>query len=404
MKILVSCYACSPYQGSEPGMGWNFVNALSRFHELYVISESKFEKDIDKFYSEYPENQGSIKFFFLRKNRHKKLRKVWPPSYYWFYNAWQKRAYQFALELHREENFDVVHQLNMVGYREPGYLWNLGIPFIWGPIGGFGNTPWNMLPSMGLRGCVYYFFRNIINYYQSHCLIRVQKAMEKSSCIVAATQEQKKYIKKLYNRDCVVISEVGLSNLTIQTPRFRSDNEKLRICWSGQHIPCKSLNLLLDAVAIIGNDNMELHIIGDGVETKHWKGKAKRLNINNIIWHGKVERTEALNIMQECHLFCITSLSDLTSSVLLEALSCGLPVIALDHCGFSDVITDDCGKKIAIRNKEQVIKDFGTAILEMLNNEPLRRKLGSGALERAKIYNWEDKAKVITEIYESVSF
>ena len=34
MRILVNCYACSPYKGSEPGMGWNFVKGLSKYHEL----------------------------------------------------------------------------------------------------------------------------------------------------------------------------------------------------------------------------------------------------------------------------------------------------------------------------------------------------------------------------------
>ena len=49
LKILVSCYACSPYKGSEPGMGWNFIKGLSEFHELHVIVEElKWKSDIIK--------------------------------------------------------------------------------------------------------------------------------------------------------------------------------------------------------------------------------------------------------------------------------------------------------------------------------------------------------------------
>ena len=151
MKILVNCYACSPYKGSEPGMGWNFVKALASLYELHIITESKFKVDLDRYFTEHPEEMGKFNFYFIRKERHKKLRKIYPPSYYWFYKKWQKKAYKLALELHDKEKFDIIHQLNMVGYREPGYLWKIqNVPFIWGPIGGFNITPWNMLPSMGV--------------------------------------------------------------------------------------------------------------------------------------------------------------------------------------------------------------------------------------------------------------
>lgn len=46
MRILVNCYACSPYKGSEPGMGWNFVKGLSKYHELFILTESKFKDAI----------------------------------------------------------------------------------------------------------------------------------------------------------------------------------------------------------------------------------------------------------------------------------------------------------------------------------------------------------------------
>ena len=50
LKILISCYACSPYRGSEPGMGWGFVKGISQFHEVHVITEQeKWEEEINKY-------------------------------------------------------------------------------------------------------------------------------------------------------------------------------------------------------------------------------------------------------------------------------------------------------------------------------------------------------------------
>ena len=44
----------------------------------------------------------------------------------------------------------------MVGYREPGYLWKIEKPFVWGPIGGLENSPWRFLPSLGIKGFMFY--------------------------------------------------------------------------------------------------------------------------------------------------------------------------------------------------------------------------------------------------------
>lgn len=399
MKVLVNCYACSPYKGSEPGMGWKFVNALSQKHELHIITEGKFEKDIRQFFNEHPEREKDFHFYFIWKHRHKTLRKIWPPSYYWFYKEWQKKALAFAKELDKKEHFDVVHQLNMVGYREPGYLWKMEKPFVWGPIGGLENTPWCMIPTMGLKGIVYYTCYNIINTWQMHTNCRIKKAMKKAEVLISATAKIQEQIRKLYGKDSVIIPEVGFEGSADNPYALRTEGEKLRICWSGQHTPGKALNLLLEALAFKNRHDIELHVIGKGEKTAEWKSMARRLGLRDVVWHGWVERSEALRIMQSCHLFCITSLKDLTSTVILEALSYGMPVVALDHCGFSNVITDNCGRKIPIINRAQVVRDFASAISEMADNEELRRILSEGARKRAMEYNWEDKAKTISDIY-----
>ncbi len=403
MKILVNCYACSPYKGSEPGMGWKFVHELSKEHELHVIVEGeKFQDHIERYYKEHPEENGLIHFYFINKVRHRLLRKIWPPSYYWFYKDWQKKAFELAINLDENLHFDVVHQLNMVGYREPGYLWKMDKPFVWGPIGGFSNSPWPLLSSMGVYGMVYYGLRNLINSWQMYTMSRVRKAVRKASQLIAATNEDMLAIKNIYGKDAIIIPEVGLEESNFSKPAMRNSNEPLRICWSAQHTPGKSLNLLLDALAIREKNDVELHIIGEGAKTNEWKLMAKKKGLNNLKWYGWVDRSKALQIMQSCHLFCITSLKDLTSTVLLEALSYGMPVIALDHCGFSNVLHDGCGRKIAIKSKSQVVHDFAAAIDEMAENEPLRRELSQGAIKRAMEFNWPDKARTISEIYNSL--
>lgn len=403
MKVLVNCYACSPYKGSEPGMGWNFIRNLSQYQELHIITESKFKKDLDKYFQEHPEEKNNFTFYFIKRERHNILRKIYPPSYYWFYNRWQKKVLKLSKELDKTLHFDIVHQLNMIGYREPGYLYKLGKPFVWGPISGFNITPWSLLPSMGIYGCIFYFCRNLINLYQMHSSKRIKTAINSSKFLISATKDDHDKILELWKKDSIIIPEVGFTPLNNNiTPNRRNHN--LKVCWSGLHIPRKSLNLLLEAISICKNkDNIELHVIGDGKCNSKWEKMANKLHINNINWYGWVDRDKAMNIMQQSHIFTITSLSDATSTVLLEALSLGLPVIALNHLGFANVITNDCGIKINIKSKSQLVNDLSKAIDKIYDNEDLRLHLAKGAIARSKEFSWESKAKTINNIYYQIS-
>ncbi len=403
MKILINCYACSPYKGSEPGMGWNFVRCLSKMHELHIITESKFQPDLEKYFAEHPEDRKACHFYFIRKERHKKLRKIWPPSYYWFYRKWQKEALRLARELDSKEHFDLVHHLNMVGFREPGYLWRMDKPLVWGPTGGMHQSPWVLLPYIGFYGMLYYGIRNILNLKDIYLKKLPRKMAERSNVIIAATQDAHDAIKDVWKKDSVIIPEVGLVDSALTECNDRDWDGNLKIVWTGQHTPAKALNFLLEALSQCRNaSNMELHVLGQGKYTNRWKKMAAKMGVDNIIWHGRIPRDQAIDIMKSCDVLCITSLADLTSSVLLEGLSYGLPVIALNRFGFANAITDECGIKIDIYSKKQVVNDYAKSLDLLYEDTEKRQALSKGAYERAKAFSWDHKAKIIDEIYTKI--
>ncbi len=405
LKILVSCYACSPHRGSEPGMGWNFVKGLSKFHEVHVITEKeKWEKDIIAHLEK--ENIRNIHFHFIQKKRNRTLRKIWPPSYYWFYKSWQKKAFQLAKQLEKEESFDIIHQLNMVGYREPGYLWKIKKPFVWGPIGGTRNVPWHLFSVFNTYGKLFYGGRNVINSIQKHFLKRPRLAARKKNAkLIAATPDIQKDISQLWNRPSTTISEIGTNSPPMAIiPKNRIAGEPLKIVWSGQHTSGKALNILLRSLSLLSVDiKWQLDILGTGKETKRWKSLAQKLNIDdNCKWYGWIQKKDAILAMQNGHVSCITSLKDLTSTVTLESISLGLPIICLDHCGFAHVVNENCGIKIKIDGMESICDGFKKALEHLYHDESHRRLLSIGALERAKDFSWEGKVKKIDAIYSNL--
>ena len=403
LKILISAYGCSPILGSEPGMAWQFIKAISKFHKLWIITEKeKFEEDIKEELEKKPELEERIKFYYIKKTRHRTLRKIWPPSYYWFYKKWQKNAYKLARSLNEEVNFDLVHQLNMVGFREPGYLWKLDLPFVWGPVGGMGLFPWRFLPCAGFPGAIYHVSRNIFNIFHTKFLIRPQKAAAHSrGALIAATSEMQEQMLHSWGEKSHYISEVGQTEKIADCFSVRDSDSSLRIAWSGQHTYSKALPLLLQALAKL-NDKIRwnLDVLGQGTQTKTWKNLSQKLSIgSNCHWHGWIPKNRAIVLMNAAHVFIITSLKDLTSSVTLEALSNGIPIICLDHCGFADVVTPTCGIKISLSSPRQVTIDIARAIEKLWSDEAYRQKLAIGALKRAREFSWEKKMETLNDIY-----
>jgi glycosyltransferase involved in cell wall biosynthesis len=125
---------------------------------------------------------------------------------------------------------------------------------------------------------------------------------------------------------------------------------------------------------------------------------------DRFVWHGLMPRDKAINMIHQSHIFVITSLKDLTSTVLLEALSQGAPVICPDHCGFSGVVTEDCGIKIAVKTPRQLVTDMAAAIIKLAQDENERQRLSRGAIRRVKDFSWDGKAERINSIYMRAHF
>ena len=401
LKILLGCYACDPGYGSEPGMGWNFVSNIAKHHDVHaIVEEGEFKNTLTRFAAEHPEAVKNITFHYVRRTHHETLRKFWPPSYYWFYRVWHRKAYQYAKKLHAKENFDIIHQVTISGFREPGFLWKLGKPFIWGPLGGFTDTPWCLLSSLGPLGALHFGVRNIINGIQKRWGFSARAAAKHSAAILTSTTKAVDEIKRFWNRDAVLMNEVGLETGHEQfcSPPHEP-GAPLRICWAGEHIPRKALDILLQALPLC-KEKMELHVLSKGPRMEAWKRLAHQLGLDNVVtFHGFVPREEAFRIMSSSHVFCITSVREDTSTVVFEAFRYGLPIIALDHCGFSTVIDETSGIKIPINSRRQVISDYARHLDYLATHEEKRQELSAGALDRCQSFTWEAKMAILNELY-----
>lgn len=411
LKILAIAYACDPCRGSEYGVGWGWVNAIAAEHDITVITADFNAANIQHYLGDHRRTSRQTPRFVYVRNRawHYRPSKLWlkiertfaKPLMNVAYQNWLRYAFEEAKQELTRDHYDLVHLITFVGWRFPGKFYQLGIPFVWGPIGGMKNTPWRLLPILGFTGAIYYSGRNVINSLQLKVLRGPQHALRAANRgVIAATSEIQEELRTRYQVQSQVICEVGPPDISVSSP-MRRVNEPFRICWSGQHLPGKALQLLLHAAARLPHElDYVIEILGNGPRTESWRSIADRLHIaKRCRWHGWVDRNTSLQVMRDSHVFVITSLKDLTSTVAVEAITLALPVITLDHCGFADLVTPGCGLRISLHNSEQIVNDLAFALKKLNEDEQLRFLLAQGALERSREYSWHRKVEKLGAVY-----
>ena len=412
-RVLVCAYACNPTLGSENAVGWDWVLAIARHHETWVLTDTMNEPAILACLGQAPELATRLHFCYVPHHpwHYDDRRRFWRwaelsplrPLVHLSYLHWQRAAEANARALLTEVAPQLVHQLTFVGFRFPGRLWRLGLPFVWGPIGGLEDTPVALLGAMGWRGALYFGLRNVINALQRRWLSAPRQAARAAAALLAATSGNAALLRRCYGVDAQVLCEVTAPPLA-PAILWRAPDEPLRLAWSGAHIPRKALPLLLRALAGLAPDlDWRLDIYGSGPRGAAWQRQAARLGLApRCTWHGQVQRAEAISGLRRAHLFIITSLQDLTSTVLLEAMSQGLPVLCPDHCGFPDVVTPAAGMRLPIERPATFVAALRAALRRLAADEPERRRLGAGALARAGEYDLAAKAEALRQVYQGV--
>lgn len=409
MKILINAYACSPNMGSEPGMAWNWCVNLAKHCELFIITEGEFRDKIEAALPGLP--QASNMHFYYNPVSDRVRQMCWNQGdwrFYKYYKEWQKKTADIARDICRKETIDILHQLNMIGFREPGYLWIVSketeIPFVWGPIGGLKQFPMAYAEGSSMKMKFFMHLKNFLNRWQLKHDRRVDAAIKQASLLVSSIPDSYRAIKKYKGMESVIIPETGTfmqANHVTDANRFTK--EYLIILWVGKFDFRKRLDLAILALATAANPKIVLKILGAGNKTQIEEAKSlvQRLGVaDNVQWMGNCPHEQVVKEMQNANIFLFTSVNEDTSTVVLEAISNHLPVLCFDTCGMSAVITEDVGVKIPLTNPSHSVRDFAEKIEYLYHHREVLVQMSENCKKRAEELSWENKAKQMVELYE----
>ena len=407
IRVLVNAYACSPNMGSEPGMGWNWCVNLAKYCELFIITEEEFREKIEAIVPTLP--QGKNMHFYYNPVTPEVRKMCWNQGdwrFYWHYRKWQQRTLEIANKICEEQKIDILHQLNMIGYREPGLLWKIkGPKFVWGPVGGMETMPILYLKGAGCKTTVFNVIKNKLNIFQIRYYPRITHALNNADALISSIPDSYYAIKRYTGKESIIIPETGCRDFK-QTLGRSFEGNHLDVVWAGKFDYRKRIDIAIKAVAQSGNENIHLHIYGTGndKQVNEVSSLISTLHIDNqVTLHGNMPHDDVEMAMQSAHLFFFTSVSEDTSTVVLEAISNGLPVLCFDTCGMSAVIDDSVGKKISLSNPEQSIKEFAHYLNHFYQNRNELYTMSANCQQKSNDLSWENKGFKIMNIYKHLT-
>lgn len=410
LSILINAYACSPGMGSEPGMAWNWCMNLAKYCKLHIITEGEFRNRIEAVLPTLP--QGKNMHFYYNPVSEDIRRKCWNQGdwrFYKYYKRWQWRTYEIAQEIISNTHIDVLHQLNMIGFREPGYLWKIeGVPLVWGPIGGLKQFPLAYVQGGGLRMRLFNGLKNIINVLQLKYDSRVRSALYRSDLLISSIPDSYVAIKKYHNLESHIIPETGcFKSIGTKDVTRNFNDEYLKIIWVGKFDFRKRLDIALSSIATVCNSYIVFQVFGTGSEKQIIDAKSycDKLGISDwvqIKWEGNCPNSEIQKAMSDAHLFFFTSVSEDTSTVVMEAISNHLPILCFDVCGMGYVVNDKVGIKIPLTNPKQSVKDFADKIEYLYNNRDVLKIMSDNCKQRQEELSWDSKIREMVELYNQI--
>jgi len=249
--------------------------------------------------------------------------------------------------------------------------------------------------------------------------LTIKSAIKKAKKIIAVSQNTKKDLQEIFHisdqKIAVIYEGVHEKFQPIaHTPegdkKIQDVKKKLQLdqkpylLYTGVWRSHKNLPNLLQAFHILKNEygfDGNLVITGrkDPVYAPELEEKTLTLKLeNDVIFTGLVEEKDLVPLYNGALAYVFPSLYEGFGLPPLEAMQCGVPVVASNISSIPEI----CGKDNAVFFDPQDPQNMAEKIFEVTSQKTLREKLIANGLQRVKQFSWktmcEETLKIYTEI------
>jgi phosphatidylinositol alpha-1,6-mannosyltransferase len=230
--------------------------------------------------------------------------------------------------------------------------------------------------------------------------------------VVCISEFTRRRILKHVSLDNTVVIPLGVDSVFFQsTPTCTCEGKDSPLVLSvGALKPRKGYDVSIRAIAEVRKTipNLRYVVIGDLSASEymsHLQALVTALGLDDAVhFLGQVSDAELRDWYHHCDLFLLTPVRSRGAFegfglVYLEAGACGKPVVGSRSGGVTDAVID---RKTGLLVPEGDVKATAYAIVQVLSDSDLSRRLGQAGQERARELSWEAYARRLERVYQDV--
>lgn len=190
---------------------------------------------------------------------------------------------------------------------------------------------------------------------------------------------------------------------TFFRPAKKAKGKIMNLLFVGRLVKRKGLIYLLKTLNKIvkDNPNIRLTIVGDGPEKLESEKYVKENNLNKYVrFVGEILGKERINYYQEADIFCAPYIDEAFGITVLEALSCGIPVVGFKNESFLEILKGYPYPELFV-DRKNIVK-FYKVLKQLINDQQKRKIIGEWGVSRVKDFDWINLAKKTEEFYYQV--
>ena len=222
--------------------------------------------------------------------------------------------------------------------------------------------------------------------------------LKHSACIVAVSQALRDDINSYCRRQVKVIPNVVEMKKFSLTGTLQRDNKLNAGILGGMGNYRKGLDILIKALPLLKDLELTVHIGGDGKYLNTFRNLAKELEVQEkCIFYGEIKPEAIFDFYSKLDFFVLPSRDETFGVVVVEAMACGLPVIATKCGGPEEIITKETGILVERENPQDLARAirFVSENPGSFNSDLIRN------YAREK-YGPETFVKSISEVYQEL--
>jgi len=205
--------------------------------------------------------------------------------------------------------------------------------------------------------------------------------------------------KELLKKCKVIYNGVRIDKKNNSFNKHLEENNKIiRLIFVGHLIFIKGLDILLKALKLLNDHKyrLSLDVVGNGEKLLEYKTLSEKYGLKDkVSFIGEIDNASLLKKMYNHNCLVLPSRYETFGVVLIEAMSCGLPVISTNICATPEIVIS---KKVGILVEPNNPKALAKGIIRAINKNWDRKEIR----EYAKIFSIKKTAREIEKVYDNL--